>query len=88
MIGPAIGGLLIGAAGVGGAYLVDALSCLAMVAAVVAMAPQPPHGVAADREPVGRSIREGPRFVFADQALLGSFAIDLAADGERGPVYA
>jgi len=79
VVGPAIGGLLIAAAGVGGAYLVDAISCLAMVVAVVAMQPQPPHGVAAAREPVGRSIREGLRFVFANQALLGSFAIDLAA---------
>ncbi|HVP03775.1 MAG TPA: MFS transporter [Solirubrobacteraceae bacterium] len=79
VIGPGLGGLLIGAAGVGAAYLVDALSCLALVAAVVAMRPQPPHGVHAVREPVGRSIREGLRFVFSNQALLGSFAIDLAA---------
>jgi hypothetical protein len=46
---------------------------------VVAMAPQPPQGLAAQRESVRRSIGEGLRFVRGEPALLGSFAIDLMA---------
>ena len=43
VIGPGLGGLLIAAAGVEWAYLADAVSCLAMVAALIGMAPQPPQ---------------------------------------------
>jgi MFS family permease len=76
--GPGLGGLLIAAFGVGDSYLIDATSCLAMAAAAVAMAPQPPaksHGHA----PVFRSILESFRFVRHSGALAGSFAIDLLA---------
>jgi MFS family permease len=78
VVGPALGGLLIGAFGVGAAYTVDAVSCLAMVGALVAMAPQPPQGGGAV-VPMGRSIAEGLRFVRRNEALMGSFAIDLMA---------
>jgi MFS family permease len=78
VIGPGLGGLLIAALGVGAAYTADAVSCLAMVAAVVAMAPQPPQGVP-QLESVRRSVGEGLRFVRGEPALLGSFAIDLMA---------
>jgi MFS family permease len=78
VIGPGLGGLLIAALGVGAAYTADAVSCLAMVAAVVAMAPQPPQ-VVPRRESVRRSVGEGLRFVRGEPALLGSFAIDLMA---------
>src|SRR3954453_2582153 len=44
VVGPGLGGLVIGIAGVGAAYTADAVSCLAMVAAAVAMAPPPPLG--------------------------------------------
>lgn len=83
VIGPALGGLLIAVLGLGAAYTVDALSCLAIFSAVWAMSPQPPRGVdlaaAEAREPVLRSIAEGLRFVRGNQALMGSFAIDLVA---------
>ena len=82
VIGPAIGGLLIGLLGIGAAYTVDAVSCLAIVAAVWAMSPQPPRGVdleATEPQRVLRSIAEGLRFVRGNQALMGSFAIDLLA---------
>lgn len=79
VLGPGLGGLLIGALGVGAAYAVDAASCLAIVVAVVAMAPQPPHGRPDAHERVLRSIGDGLRFVRGNQALLGSFAIDLLA---------
>ncbi len=79
--GPALGGLLIAALGVGWAYAVDAASCFALVGAVVGMSPQPPQAAAeaAPALPVGRSIAEGLRFVRGEQALMGSFAIDLLA---------
>ncbi|HTX31463.1 MAG TPA: MFS transporter [Solirubrobacteraceae bacterium] len=77
IIGPAIGGLLISATSVGVTYIVDAASCLAMLVAALAIAPQPP--VQADHPPVLSSIAEGLRFVRSNRALAGSFAIDLVA---------
>jgi MFS family permease len=78
VIGPALGGVLIAAAGLGTAYTIDAVSCLGMVLAVTAMAPQPPH--AAHSHPsIRRSILDGLRFVRSSRALVGSFGIDLAA---------
>ena len=81
VIGPALGGLLIGALGVSAAYLADVATCLAIVPAVWAMAPQPPlrHDPEAEPQAVLQSIGEGLRFVRGNQALLGSFAIDLLA---------
>ena len=43
------------------------------------MAPQPPQTDVAEHPPVLRSIAEGLRFVRGNQALVGSFAIDLVA---------
>jgi MFS family permease len=79
VLGPGLGGLLIGVLGIGAAYTIDAVSCLAMVAAVVVMAPQPPQTDVAEHPPVLRSIAEGLRYVKGNQALVGSFAIDLVA---------
>jgi MFS family permease len=78
--GPGLGGLLIAWQGVGAAYAVDAVSCLALVATVWQMAPQPPKRE--DDVPVlgiAASIAEGLRFVRGNQALKGSFMIDLVA---------
>jgi MFS family permease len=80
VVGPAGGGLLIAAAGVEGAYALDAVSCLAMLAAAWRMSPQLPRGQrAGEALPIWRSIAEGLRFMRANQALKGSFAIDLIA---------
>jgi MFS family permease len=78
VVGPALGGVLIGLLGTGAVFAIDAASCLAMAAALIPMAPQPPQGTP-DRPPVLRSIGEGLRFVRRKQALMGSFAIDLVA---------
>ncbi len=78
VLGPALGGVLIAWQGVASAYALDAISCFAMVFAVLAMAPQPPHQVA-EHPSVRRSIAEGLRYVRGNQALMGSFAIDLVA---------
>jgi hypothetical protein len=77
IIGPAVGGLLIAATNVGTTYVVDGASCLAMLAAAVAIAPQRP--APAEHPPVLSSIVEGLRFVRSNRALSGSFAIDLVA---------
>lgn len=78
VLGPGLGGLLIAAAGVGWAYAADAVSCLALVGALVAMAPQPPAGGEA-RVRIRQSIADGLAFVNRNEALKGSFAIDLLA---------
>jgi MFS family permease len=78
VIGPGLGGLLIAGLGVGAAYTIDAVSCFAMVFAVTAIAPQPPHEVTAEVS-IRRSVADGLRYVRGNQALLGSFAIDLVA---------
>lgn len=78
VVGPSLGGALIALTGLGTAYLVDAVSCLGMVAAVLAMSAQPPHAVAAHPS-IASSIREGLRFVRSERALMGSFGIDLLA---------
>lgn len=79
VVGPSLGGGLIALFGLGTAYLVDAVSCLGMVLAVVAMSAQRPHAPEGGHEPIARAIREGLRFVRSERALLGSFGIDLAA---------
>jgi MFS family permease len=81
VIGPGLGGLLISAGGVELAYGVDAISCAAMVAGVLAIGPQPPQRADEDEPQLGirRSIADGLRFVRGNRALLGSFAIDLNA---------
>ena len=78
VIGPGLGGVIIATLGVGAAYTIDAVSCFAMVFAVIAIAPQPPRGVE-QHATIRRSIADGLRFVRGNQALLGSFAIDLVA---------
>jgi hypothetical protein len=42
VIGPAFGGILIGALGIGAAYVVDAASCLAMIVAAFLLSSQLP----------------------------------------------
>lgn len=79
VLGPTLGGVLIALAGLGTAYLVDAVSCLGMVAAVIAMGPQPPHTLEHAQPRILDSIRDGLRFVRSERALMGSFGIDLAA---------
>jgi MFS family permease len=78
VVGPGLGGLVVALFGVQWAYTLDAGSCLAIVLAVRAIAPQPPRqGQAHDT--IRRSIAEGLRYARGNRALLGSFAIDLVA---------
>ncbi len=81
IVGPAIGGVLIATIGLGESYLIDAASCLAMLGSAIALSAQPPVDAAraSARQPILESIAEGLRFVRHNQALSGSFAIDLVA---------
>jgi len=78
IIGPGLGGLLIAATGVGSIYVIDAVSCLAMLAAALAIGPQRPVGVQ-EHPPVGTAIAEGLRFVVGNRTVAGSFVIDINA---------
>ena len=77
IVGPILTGVLIGTVGVEWAYVVDAVSYLAVVAAVVRMSPSPPT---AERLSIGwSSIRGGFRLLKRNQILQGAFLIDLNA---------
>lgn len=79
VVGPGLGGVLIGALGVQAAYTIDACSCLIVVLTVIAIAPQLPQTAPGGHESLSRSIAEGLRYVRSNRALVGSFAIDLVA---------
>jgi Transmembrane secretion effector len=78
IVGPAIGGLLIAGTSLAATYTVDAGSCAAMLVVAFVISPQRPVHVE-KHPPVLHSIAEGLRFVRANRALAGSFAIDLVA---------
>ena len=78
IVGPAVGGIVIAALGVGAGYLIDAATCLAMAVVALALSAQPPP-TEQSRPPILRSIADGLRFVRREQALAGSYAIDLVA---------
>ncbi|HET9030428.1 MAG TPA: MFS transporter [Candidatus Aquilonibacter sp.] len=61
VIGPALAGLLIVWVGVAGAFYINAIATLAVVVAILMMAPSPPP--AAQREPIFASIATGIRFL-------------------------
>ncbi len=77
VVGPAIGGLLIATAGPGGAYLVDAVTYGASLAALAVIAPIPPLRGAI--RPGLAAVAEGLRFARSRPAILGTFIVDLDA---------
>src|SRR5579875_3663822 len=58
VVGPGLGGLIIGGLGLPWAYTADAVSCVAVVAAMAAVAPQPPAPVG-EHAPILRAIADG-----------------------------
>jgi MFS family permease len=77
LVGPALAGLLSVKFGFEYAYLLDAVSYLAVIVALAGMRPSPPT---AERASVGWStIVEGLRFLRGKQVLQGTFWIDLNA---------
>jgi MFS family permease len=75
--GPALGGLLIVAAGIGWAYLIDAATFLASLVAVLLVAPAPPKGEVAPQ--ALESLREGWQFLRRQPVILGTFVLDTNA---------
>jgi hypothetical protein len=79
VVGPALGGLVIAAAGVGTAYAADAFGFVVMLGVTAALPKLRPAATDAEHPPILQSIGEGLRFVRRNSALMGSFAIDLVA---------
>lgn len=79
VVGPALGGVAWGMLGPAGTYTAAAALFAGSLAALLFVpdASQPP--VAADTRDAGARIVEGVRFVWRDQVLLGSMALDLFA---------
>ena len=77
IVGPALAGLLIAAAGVGTTYAIDAASFVASVVAMLMVAPAPPRERVAVE--VLESLREAWRFLVRRRVILGTFVLDTNA---------
>jgi len=75
--GPVIAGLIIATAGVSTAFALDVVTFLASLAALVVIAPIPPHPDAV--RPSLRAIREGLSFARDRQIILSTLVIDIDA---------
>ena len=78
VLGPAFGGMLVGAAGKSVAYALAAGFALAAATALLTM-PVTEPAQQQQRGPVFASIAEGLRFVFGHQILLAALALDMFA---------
>ena len=80
IVGPALGGVLYGALGATNAFLIGAAFYSVSVLCVWGIHPKPvPPVPDAQEESVWDSIRAGYRYVFSQQVLWGSMALDLFA---------
>lgn len=77
VLGPAIGGVLVGWGGSALAYAVAAVFGVLAGLALLVLRVDDPVTPSADRVPVLRSIAEGARFVFSNQIMLGAMALDM-----------
>jgi MFS family permease len=77
IVGPAIGGIVLATAGIAAAYVLDVVTYLAAIVALLLMHPIPPAPGFA-RASIG-SIVEGLRFAVSRRALLATFLVDLNA---------
>ncbi len=77
VVGPVAAGVLIAVSGVAAAFAFDVLTFLASLAALLVIAPIPPHPDAS--RPSLRSIAEGLRFARERRIVMATFAIDLDA---------
>ncbi|QCO67820.1 MFS transporter [Luteimonas yindakuii] len=78
VLGPAIGGVLVGWSGMASSYITAAVLALGVVVALAGMRVSEPAPVL-QRAPIFSSIAEGARFVFGHQILLGALALDMFA---------
>lgn len=79
VVGPSLGGIVIAIAGVGWAYLINAVSFLAVIAALVMMRDVPTHAPGERGEVSFRAALEGFRFVFTSPIIRGSMLLDFFA---------
>lgn len=89
--GPAVGGLVIAASGVGGAYIAHIGLVVCSLIALLMLRPLPREGE--PRRVSVEAIKEGIQFVFRRQVLLGAMTLDMFAVIFGGatallPVYA
>lgn len=77
VVGPALGGLLVGFASKTAAYAIAALLCLGATAALLSLKVN--HSPPAERTPVFTSIAQGLRFVYGNQIMLGAQLLDMFA---------
>jgi MFS family permease len=75
--GPALAGVIIGAAGLSAVYAIGTASFAATVVALWGLPAMPPHPDA-DRPGI-RSVVEGFRFIVRERVILGFFAVDTNA---------
>ena len=76
LVGPLLGGVLIVPFGVGGLMVINALSYVSIVAALVLMRPQPVRG--RERPPLLDSIREGLTFIRHEPVLRWVVVLSIA----------
>jgi MFS family permease len=76
VLGPALGGVLVGGAGTLAAYATAAGFAVAAAAALLAM-PVTEPAATQQRGPVFANIAEGARFVAGNQIMLGAMALDM-----------
>ncbi len=79
VLGPSLGGIVIAASGVGWAYAFNAISFLAVIAALAVMRGIPDRVEGASGELNWRAAREGLRFVFKTPVIRGSMLLDFFA---------
>ena len=78
LLGPAVAGVVIGAAGLTFAYAIDLVSLLAMLAAAWSLDPKPPLGTEQNATGAG-AIKEGFAYVRDNPLIRSTFVIDLVA---------
>jgi len=79
VVGPALGGLLIAATGIGSAYTIQAIGFVLMLGITLALPRLDPAPTETEHLPILPAIKEGLTFVRHNSALMGSFAADLVA---------
>lgn len=78
IVGPAVGGLILGQVGLAAAYTVDAATFLVALGTVLAMRPLPPDPEAREVKS-SAAFREGFRFLRGRKVLQATFQVDLVA---------
>ncbi len=79
VLGPALGGLVIGGFGVGWAYALNAASFLCVIAALARMRKLPPRPAGSSDGISLHAAREGLRFVFGNPLIRSTMLLDFVA---------